>query len=247
MTTKREKSEPSSKENPLKNIQLVGTSHIAEESVNKVTRIIKKHDEAIVAVELDTMRLQALLSKQQATSFSLRDITKVGVTGFVFAIIGSYVTRKLAKVVNQEPGADMLAAVKAAQEKKHQIALIDQPIQKTLKRFSEEVTWKEKGKALIDILQAIFFQKSQLKKFGINHLDLTKVPAKTIIKKLIDHLKIRYPNVYKVLIAERNKYMVKKLVTIALNHPDKLIIAVVGAGHEEGMEKLLKSVQIRYK
>ena len=215
--------------------------------MNKVTRIIKKHDEAIVAVELDTMRLQALLSKQQATSFSLRDITKVGVTGFVFAIIGSYVTRKLAKVVNQEPGADMLAAVKAAQEKKHQIALIDQPIQKTLKRFSEEVTWKEKGKALIDILQAIFFQKSQLKKFGINHLDLTKVPAKTIIKKLIDHLKIRYPNVYKVLIAERNKYMVKKLVTIALNHPDKLIIAVVGAGHEEGMEKLLKSVQIRYK
>ncbi len=58
------------------------------------------------------------------------------------------------------------------------------------------------------------------------------------------HLKKRYPSIHKALITDRNKYMVKKLVKLIRAHPDKKILAVVGAGHEEGMLSLLNKVDI---
>ena len=240
MATTSLKSEPLSEENPRKNIIFIGTSHIAQESVKEVKATIAKYADAIVAVELDKNRLQALLAEDAPTSFSLADIRHVGLAGFIFGTIGAYVSKKLGKLVNQKPGADMLAAIKAAQEHGHNIALIDQNVVKTLKRFSQEITWREKGRVVKDIFLGVFFQKSQLKRVGLEQFDLTKVPPKEVIKKMMFYLKKSYPNVYKVLIEERNVVMVKRLYHLAQNHPEKTIIAVIGAGHEDGMRALLK-------
>ena len=57
-------------------------------------------------------------------------------------------------------------------------------------------------------------------------------------------LRKRYPTVYKVLVEDRNKYMVKKLVALMRQYPEKKILAIVGAGHKEGMEKLLLKVDV---
>lgn len=54
-------------------------------------------------------------------------------------------------------------------------------------------------------------------------------------------MKKRYPSVYRVLVEERNIYMAKRLANIATHYPDANIIAVVGAGHEQEIAKLLKS------
>jgi len=45
-------------------------------------------------------------------------------------------------------------------------------------------------------------------------------------------LKIRYPNLYRVLVAERNQVLAKNLTQLIQTHPEKKIVAVVGAGHE---------------
>ena len=79
-----------------------------------------------------------------------------------------------------------------------------------------------------------------MRKLGIKTLDLTKVPPKTLINRLMKKVKKRYPNLYAVLVEERNIIMANNLRNLLDANPDKKIVAVVGAGHEEEMIKLIK-------
>ena len=75
----------------------------------------------------------------------------------------------------------------------------------------------------------------------LKDLDLSKVPPKDLIKKLTDELRQKYPNVHKVLVAERNTIMAKKISALMQQYPDKKIVAVIGAGHEEEMLDLIRN------
>jgi len=134
----------------------------------------------------------------------------------------------------------MKKAVELAKKHKMKIALIDQDIEITLKRFSKSLTWKEKGNFVADIFKAMF------KKGNAIEFDLTKVPSKKIIKKLVSQVKERYPNVYKVLIEERNQVMAHNLKHIMQENPDKQILAILGAGHEEEIIDMIKQDNITY-
>jgi len=225
-----------------KNLILVGTSHVSSNSAAKVKRVISKEKPAVVAVELDKKRLYSLThkdEKQDKVSFAM--IRAVGLKGFLFALLGSWLQKKIGKMVGLEPGADMLAAVNEAKAANIKIALIDQDIERTLKRFSKTLTWREKGRFISDIFKSIFFRKRQMKKYDIENIDLNKVPSQAIINKLVKELKTRYPNIYKVLIEERNNIMAYNLVRLMHLHPQDQIVAVIGAGHEEEMIELIKS------
>ncbi|HLC46872.1 MAG TPA: TraB/GumN family protein [Candidatus Nanoarchaeia archaeon] len=224
----------------FRNLTLVGTSHIASESIRAVNAAITDKVD-IVAVELDNNRLQALLSSKRRRP-SLSDIRIVGLTGWLFAIIGGWVQKKLGASVGIDPGADMLAAVKACRKKGKTLALIDQDISVTLRRLSTSLTWKERLRVPYDIIAAILAPRRQIKKLGITSLDLSKVPSKELIKKLILEVKHRYPNIYRVLIEERNIFMSHRLVRLMESNRDKIIIAVVGAGHEEEMIGMIRSL-----
>ena len=221
------------------NLTLIGTSHIAKQSVNEVRTAITDETD-IVAVELDPRRLHALMHNVK-NKLSLSDITRVGLTGFLFAAIGAWAQKKLGKVVNISPGADMLAAVKEAKRKNKQVFLIDQDIAVTLNRLSMTITWKEKLRFPYDIIKAVLFRKSEMERLGLKDLDLSKVPPKDLIKKLTDELRQKYPNVHKVLVAERNTIMAKKISALMQQYPDKKIVAVIGAGHEEEMLDLIRN------
>ena len=226
----------------MNQIILLGTSHIAEESVAAIKQALAKHEPGMVAVELDEGRLDALIHKRRRASF-FQLVPQVGITGAVFAALGGYVQKKLGAHVGVLPGADMLAAVRSAQKKKLPVFLIDQPIEITLRHFSTAFTFREKLRLLGDIILAVFFPRRQMKQCGLFTLDLSKVPPKKLIERLIREIKKRYPSLYRVLIHERNEYMAYQLVRLAHQHPDTKILAVVGAGHEEGMKKMLKVVK----
>ncbi len=89
---------------------------------------------------------------------------------------------------------------------------------------------------------ALFFPQQQMKKYGVFTLDLSRVPSAQLIARLIREIKKRYPSLYRVLIQERNEYMAYQLIRLTHLHPDKKILAVVGAGHEEGMQKMLQKI-----
>ncbi len=216
----------------MKNLRIIGTSHISPESLRKVERVILEESPAVVAVELDRKRFAALLQKGRR-KLSFGDIRRVGFKGWLFALIGAWVEEKLGKKVGVAPGAEMLLAIKTAQKVGSKIAFIDQDIEITLRRFSKALSWKEKWRFIVDAFKGLFLRK------GVK-FDLSKVPSEKVIEKLIRDVRLRYPNVYRVLVAERNAVMAHRLAHIMKQFPDEKIIAVVGAGHERDIAGLLK-------
>lgn len=222
---------PSCHFEPMKRIIILGTSHIAPESRERVEHTILTYKPDIIAIELDRARLEALLHPKQER-VRLRDIRRIGLNGWIFAQLGAWAEHALGAKVGTKPGVEMLKAVELAQQTNTALALIDQDITITLKRL-RAITWKEKFRFVIDIFKNIFFKK------GIE-FDLATVPEQELIEKLISDVKQRYPTLYRVLVLERNEYMARKLSRLYFAHPDKLILAIVGAGHQQEIATLLQ-------
>ena len=215
-----------------KNLIIIGTSHISIESVKEVEDVISEKKPEIVALELDRPRFRALIYGGKKAG--LKDIFSIGIKGYIFSLIGAYAEKKLGSIVDVSPGSEMKRAAEVAKENNCRIALIDQRIDVTLKRFSKEITWKEKFRFLFDLIKGIF------KKERIG-FDLNKVPSNEIIKKMLNHVRKRYPNVYKVLVYERNLVMAKHLYSLMGNYNH--VVAVVGAGHGDDIIEEIKCLE----
>lgn len=216
-----------------KNLILLGTSHIAKQSIEEIKDLIEKEKLDIIALELDYIRFKSLLTKKKR-KIRIRDIKKIGVTGFLFNIIGAWSEKKLGKLVKVSPGSEMLAAIKLAKKKKINIVLIDQDIRITLRKLSKNMGWKEKLRFITDLLLA------SRHKGEIKNMDLSKVPDKKTIKSLTNEFRKRYPSTHKILVTERNLFMAKNLNKLRSNS-NKKILAIVGAGHEEEMLKIIEN------
>jgi pheromone shutdown-related protein TraB len=214
-----------------KNLVIIGTSHIAESSLNEIESVFQKENPDLIAVELDHNRLYSLLSNKKP-NYSPTMIRHLGLKGYLFALIGGLIQQKLGDVVGIKPGSDMLRAVQLAQKNNKKLALIDQDIQITLARLSKTIGWKEKFHFFIDIFSAPFSKKMRI--------DLSKVPEKELIKKLLKLMKKRYPGLHKALVEERNVIMALKLKALMEGYPDNKILAVIGAGHEDDLLALIK-------
>ena len=141
-----------------KALYLIGSSHIAIESVNLVESSFSKIKPSIVALELDSQRACSLISSVKKPKIRLSDIKRLGFKGFLFNLIGAWLEKKLAKSVNIEPGAEMKKAIELARLKRKKIALIDQPIEITLKKLSSRMTLKEKLRFIKEAFVASIFR-----------------------------------------------------------------------------------------
>jgi pheromone shutdown-related protein TraB len=220
----------------LRNLIIIGTSHIAKESVEEVKKVIHDQKPSIVALELDKRRLDSLLHPTKRR-LRLQDIKKVGFKGFLFNLLGAWAEKKMGKMVSTPPGSEMKQAIASAQEVQAKIALIDQDIHITLKRLSDTLTLREKGRFIKEVIMGVIGKREEVK------LDLRKVPEQALIKKLTLRIKKEYPSLYKVLIEERNEVMAKALYKIMNQEKEGKIIAVIGAGHEEDIIDVIKKME----
>jgi pheromone shutdown-related protein TraB len=225
------------------NVKLIGTSHIAKQSVKEIKDAFETFIPDIVAVELDVNRAISLMQEQKS-KVSIAVISKIGIKGYLFAKIGQVVQQKLGKLVGVSPGSEMKTALHLAAKNKVNVAFIDQPINITLKNFSKNLTWKEKFRFVGDMVKGLIFPKRQIKQYGLENFDLSKVPSSAVVKKMIKQMKDRYPNVYKTLVEDRNKYMFKNIVKLVKKDPEKKILVIVGAGHEDGINEMLLKVDV---
>lgn len=222
-----------------KNLIIIGTSHIARQSLEEVKNIIEKEKPDIIALELDKKRLIALTRAKKA-KIGFYNIKKIGFKGFVFSLIGAWAEKKLGEIVGVSPGSEMKKAISLAKKDNIKIALIDQDIEVTLKRFSKSLSWREKWNFFADLFKAFILRKNEIE------FDLSKVPDEKIIKKMINKVKERYPNVYKVLVEERNIVMADNLSRLMEENKDKKIVAIIGAGHEEEIIERVKKPEVSY-
>ena len=216
------------------NLTLIGTSHIAKDSVRNVEETILAEKPDIVAVELDHARLHALLSNEKPR-FSLGMLRVMGFTGFVFFAIGGFLQRKLGRLIGAVPGQEMKTAVETARQNVIRVALIDQPLNITMNNISA-IKAGEKLKLARDLILGVTgLEKEEAR------IDLSKTPTRSFVEMAMKKVKERYPGLYKALVADRNVYMARMLSRIMHLEPQSRIVAVVGAGHEKEILRILKT------
>ncbi|MCK4669876.1 MAG: TraB/GumN family protein [Nanoarchaeota archaeon] len=216
-----------------KNLEILGTSHIAKQSLEQVKDRIDRLKPDIIALELDRKRLYALIAGKRRRP-RLKDIRRIGLKGYALNQIGAYVEHKLGKMVGVKPGSEMVLAFNLAKKKKLKVALIDQDVEVTLKKLSKALTFKEKLNFFVDLFKGIVLRKKEI------DFDLTKVPTERIIRKMMVKVKKRYPNFHKVLVEDRNKYMAQKMANLMAFYPEKKVLAIIGAGHVKEIIALTK-------
>jgi len=224
------------------NYKIIGTSHVAKESVKQIEKEIKEYNPDIVCIELDKGRLHSLLNKTES-KFNISMIKQIGLTGFLFGLIGHAAQKKIGEKLNIIPGKDMLTAYKVAKKHKKEIKLIDQDVQTTLRNVSKGFNGKEKLKLFQQVLEAFFFRKRAMrrtqKKIGNINIDLNKVPSEEVIEKMIESLKDDFPGLHKAIVKDRNEIMSKRVFDLLKKNPTKRILVIVGAGHKKEMTKII--------
>ncbi len=204
-------------------ISIYGTSHISEEVVKNIQSIVEQEKPDLVAIELDELRLRALLGEKGL---------KKKRTPLFFLL--EKVQKYFGKKVDVMPGREMLEAYYVANEKNIPVALIDQDINTTMMKV-RAISLKEKLKIMFAII-AIFLP---IKSKTTIEFDIRKVPSQKVIETALSELKKLLPGFYNVLITERNQVMARKLKILEQEY--NKILVFVGAGHVKELKELIKS------
>jgi pheromone shutdown protein TraB len=70
----------------FQNLTIIGTSHIAQQSVQEVSQAVEQIKPQIIALELDKTRFYALTQKQKR-KIRFTDVIRIGFKGYLFALI----------------------------------------------------------------------------------------------------------------------------------------------------------------
>ncbi|SFC33081.1 Pheromone shutdown protein TraB, contains GTxH motif [Halobiforma haloterrestris] len=129
-------------------VDVLGTAHVSQASVDEVHETVDRDRPDVVAVELDEGRYRQM---QGGTPDDLEaeDLLS-GNTVFQFLAYWmlSYVQSRLGDQFDVEPGADMQAAIEAAERNGSGVALVDRDIQVTIQRFWRRLSFTEKLKMI---------------------------------------------------------------------------------------------------
>ncbi|WP_277541069.1 TraB/GumN family protein [Haloarcula laminariae] len=133
-------------------VEVVGTAHVSEQSVEEVESTLEDRRPDIVAVELDEGRYRQMQG-EAPEDLDASDLLR-GNTVFQFLAYWmlSYIQARLGDRFDVEPGADMKAAIDTAEELGLGLALVDRDIQTTVQRFWARLTGREKLSLLGSLL-----------------------------------------------------------------------------------------------
>jgi len=214
-------------------LKIIGTAHVSEKSVEEVKRAILETRPDVVAVELDMNRYHNL--KMETTGekpdkeINIREIIKSDqLTAFLASGFLSYMQKKIGDEVGVKPGAEMMAAIEAAEEVGANVALIDRDIQITLKRALNQMSFWEKAKFAYGIIASLFAKDEDLE-------DIEKIKEGDTLAEVMGYFEEMSPHAYQVLVDERDAYMARMLLDLS----DGQVIAVVGAGHQSGIKEYM--------
>ncbi|MFA6064358.1 MAG: TraB/GumN family protein [archaeon] len=215
-----------------KEVILVGTAHISKESIKLVEETIETEQPDVIGVELDKERLAQLLSGKKWQETNLVEIIETGKTYlFLLNVLLSNLQRQLGANVGVAPGAEMMAAIKKSQEKKVPLQLLDRDVRITLKRAFNEMSFGEKAK-LGGSIVAGFFGAGE--KITVEKIEELK--KEDLINNLMKEMGKQFPSIKRVLVDERDTYIAEMIK----HSPGKKIVAVVGAGHLQGIVEYLE-------
>jgi len=206
------------------NLRLVGTAHISSTSVALVRQQIEDWGPDLVAVELCESRKASLLDPEALENEDLLKILNDGKSHMILlqsALAAEQ--RRMGVASGEKPGAELLAAIEAAEEAAVPIELIDRDVVITLRRAWSKMGLREKWR----VMDAFLWQEDD---------DETSVEElledSDMLSNLMEEAREVAPGAGSVLIDERDAFIAGRLQQI---RGKGKVLAVVGAGHLNGI------------
>lgn len=207
---------------------LVGTAHVSRESAQQVGQLILEEKPDTVCVELCQSRYQAIRQKER---WQETDIIKVIKEKKSFLLLSNLLLasfqKRIAKKFDINPGAEMIKAIETAEAVGAEIHLADRDIRTTLAR-----TWRAMGLwSKIKLMFQMILSLGEVDE--IKEEDIEKMKQQDVLETLLAEVGKSLPILKSILIDERDQYLADKIK----NAPGRKIVAVVGAGHVQGIKK----------
>ncbi|MFC1892563.1 TraB/GumN family protein [Chloroflexota bacterium] len=211
-----------------KEIILIGTAHVSQESAEIVKRVIDEEKPDSICIELDEGRYQNLQNPKSWEHTDVIQVIKTKKTGFLLAniVLGSF-QKKIARQLGTVVGQEMLQGIKSAKETGAELVLADRNIQITFLRIWRKLGLWEKTK--------LFF--SLLFSFG-EEIELSSEDVKDLLKdetleSVVFEMRKKFPVIGEVLISERDQYLANKIKEA----PGKKVVAILGGAHVPGVKE----------
>ncbi len=211
-----------------KSITLIGTAHVSKESVALVESVIEETQPDTVCVELCASRYQSIRQKDQWRNM---DIIKVVKEKKAFLLLSHLLLaafqKRIAKRLDIKPGEEMIRAIEAADQVHAEIHLADRDVQVTLARTWRAMKWWDKLKLLFQLVLSIGEADE------ISAEDVEKMKEQDVLTAVLADIGQSFPVISRIIIDERDQYLARQIHQA----PGEKIVAVVGAGHVEGIKK----------
>jgi len=215
--------------NPM--ITIIGTGHVFDLK-DALQQIFSQKNPDVLCVELDQQRYHALQMKKHDPERYQESSKNLPI---LYRLLAQF-QENIAKRFGVIPGEEMITAIEYAQMYHIPLVCIDMHAQNLFRRMIKSMSLREKLGFLFSGIGGIFIKTERVEK---QVEDISKN-----VDSYLDIIGEKFPTIKKILIDDRNLYMVNNLEKLMEDHDQ--IIAVVGDGHIPGMSDLLKEKNIDY-
>jgi pheromone shutdown-related protein TraB len=211
-----------------KSITLIGTAHVSKESVALVESVINAEQPDTVCVELCESRYQSIRNPNQWLNTDIIKVIKEKKSFLLLShlLLASF-QKRIARRLDIKPGEEMIRAIKAADHINAHIHLADRDVQVTLARTWRAMKWWDKLKLLFQLILSIGEADD------ISAEDVEKMKEQDVLTSVLADIGKSFPVISQIIIDERDQYLSQQI----RQAPGKKIVAVIGAGHMEGIKK----------
>ncbi|MCL2100244.1 MAG: TraB/GumN family protein [Fibromonadales bacterium] len=217
---------------PEREIVLLGTAHISQESIDLVKETIAAEKPDCVCVELDENRLKALEDTDRWKNLNIKEVLKKKQMSslIVNLILASY-QKRMGESTGVEPGSELKAAVEGARACNANLVLADRDVKITLRRTWASTPFFRKFKLLATLLGTLFETEE------ISEEELSKMREQDTLSVMLDDFGKAFPEIKQILISERDQFLAGRI----MKAEGGKVLAVVGAGHLPGIKNIIEN------
>lgn len=214
---------------------LLGTAHVSRASVDAVNALIERESFDAIAIELCESRARGLRDPEAFAKMDLFQIIRSGKAGMVFASLAlSSFQQRIAEQYGIEPGAEMKAAMQAADQRDLPLWLVDREIGITLNHAYRGVPFRDRMGIVGGLIASVFSHED------IDEAEIEKLKQGDILESAFGEFARESKPLYDALIGERDTFMAARLREESTQAPlAKRVLVVIGAGHLAGVEREL--------
>jgi pheromone shutdown-related protein TraB len=218
---------------------LLGTAHVSRASVDAVNALIERERFDAIAVELCESRARGMRDPEAFAKMDLFQVIRTGKAGMVFASLAlSSFQQRIAEQYGIEPGAEMKAAIAAADARGLAPWLVDREIGITLNHAYRGVRFRDRMGIVGSLIAGVFARED------IDEAEIEKLKQGDILEGAFGEFARDSKPLYDALIGERDRFMAARLREESMSRPDaKRVLVVIGAGHLAGIERELANQQ----